>query len=139
MATKKKAAKKKGPPTKHRPDMCATIVGLMKQGASKAEVSAELGISRETLNQWTKPGGEYFKQDISDAVKMGVAQSEAWWEKQGRTNLENRDFSATLWYMNMKNRFGWADKQEVDVKGAVTVNIVQQGKAEESLEYKSPK
>lgn len=36
--------------------------------------------------------------------------SEAWWEEHGRLNLHNREFNSVLWYMNMKNRFGWRDR-----------------------------
>ena len=33
--------------------------------------------------------------------------------KQGRKNLENKEFNSTLWYMNMKNRFGWKDRNDL--------------------------
>lgn len=99
--------RKAGRPTKYKPEMCAQVVELMREGASLAEVSAEIGITRETLNQW-----RHSNEKFSDAVKNGIELSRAWWERKGRVNLENKDFNATLWYMNMKNRHGWADKVE---------------------------
>ena len=105
---------KTGRPTKYKPEMCETVVSLMSQGASKYEVCAELNICFDTISEWCDPKSAYFKPDFSDSVKKGLQLSRAWWEKSGRLNLENRDFSYTGWYMNMKNRFGWADKQEVD-------------------------
>jgi len=103
-----------GAPSKYKEGMCKTVVDLMRDGASKTEVCAELDISMETLNQWCSPDGDYFVREFSDAVKRGVALSGAWWEKKGRVNLENREFNYTGWYMNMKNRFKWADKQDVN-------------------------
>lgn len=99
-----------------KPSMCDTVISLMSEGASKIEVCAEIGITSETLYDWCNPKSERFNQQFSDSIKKGVQLSSAWWERKGRTNLENRDFSYTGWYMNMKNRFGWADKQEVDHK-----------------------
>lgn len=97
-------AKKLGRPTKYSPKLLPVILVLMSNGASKTEVAAELGISRETLYEWCK---EY--PEFSDTIKKGLQLSQAWWEKQGRTNLDNRSFNYAGWYMNMKNRFGWRD------------------------------
>ena len=85
-----------------------SIINLSKQGASIVELAVELDISRDTLY-------EMIKRDVvfSDTIKKCKRYCESWWMKQGRVNLENKDFSATLFYMNMKNRFGWADKQEI--------------------------
>lgn len=98
-----------GRPTKYKPAMCDVVVELMKKGASKFEVAAELGVCMDTITEWQKPKNN---KAFSAAIKKGEQLSRAWWEKNGRINLENKEFSSTLWYMNMKNRFGWADKQE---------------------------
>jgi len=109
-----------GAPTKYDPSwMLARVTDLMADGASKVEVAASLGIRGETLYQWIK---EY--PDFSDAIKKGEELCAAWWEKNGRVNLQNEKFNATLWYMNMKNRFRWADRQEqkVDLAANITVS-----------------
>lgn len=112
-------------PTKYDPTiMLPIIIDLMSEGASKVEVCAELGICNDTLIEWCK---DQSKPEFSEAVKHGERLSEAWWQKKGRKNLENKDFSSTLWYMNMRNRFGWADKTEqktentTEIKGDLTI------------------
>ena len=84
-----------------------TIINLSKEGASIVELAVALDISRQTLNNLSERD-EYFL----DTIKKCKRYCEAWWLSKGRTELDNRDFSYTGWYMNMKNRFGWADKQE---------------------------
>jgi hypothetical protein len=37
----------------------------------------------------------------------------------GRKNIANKGFNSVLWYMNMKNRFGWADTQSIEHKGSI--------------------
>jgi len=101
-----------GRPSKYRPEMLKAIDELMSEGASLIEVSVALDIDDNTLYDWINEASPRFKQEFSDAIKKGVKKSQAWWERNGRTNLKSREFSYTGWYMNMKNRFGWSDKQE---------------------------
>jgi DNA-binding XRE family transcriptional regulator len=102
-----------GRPTKYKSAMCKKVVALMSEGASKCEVAAELGINEETLYRWLK---DEDKREFSKAISIGESLSKAWWLKHARTQLENSKFQHQLWYMNMKNRFGWADKKELTGK-----------------------
>lgn len=100
-----------GRPSKYKPEMCDQVIALMSEGASLVEVAAEIGICEDTLHEWKKTNS-----DFSESIKRGIQLSKSWWERKGRTSLENKEFSYTGWYMNMKNRFGWSDKQEITGK-----------------------
>jgi len=85
------------------------VLANMKVGASKQEIKLELAVSNDLFERLCKEDKEF-----SDTIKRGVDLAEGWWLKQGRINLENKMFSPVLWYMNMKNRFGWVDKQQLE-------------------------
>lgn len=96
------------------------ILDMYKQGASDVEVKAYIyecrgSFSNDLWDRWIKDEPEF-----SETIKTGKILSEAWWSKTGRTNLENKEFSFTGWYMNMKNRFGWKDKTENETNLNVT-------------------
>jgi hypothetical protein len=105
---------KVGRPTKYTPDMGQRVIELMAQGWSKEEVcynveDGGLGISYQSFLTYQQEHPEFL-----EAVKEGDRASAAWWAKTGRSAAVGgiKDFNATAWIFNMKNRFGWADKTE---------------------------
>jgi hypothetical protein len=99
---------KRGRPTKYNPAMCEQLIELMRKGLSRTAVAAKFDVTRETLNEWAKAHPEF-----SDALQLGETQSQAWWEQQAIDNLCNPHFQTGSWYANMKNRFGWRDRNEL--------------------------
>jgi orotate phosphoribosyltransferase-like protein len=85
-----------GRPSSYSPDMLPKILELMEEGASLVEVAAELNISRSTLNDWKDEESERFNKDFSDTIKRGVELSNAWWEREGRKALRDKEFNSTL-------------------------------------------
>jgi hypothetical protein len=122
--------------------MLPIILKEMREGASLIEVAAEIDISTETIAQWRNPESEFYIEEFSATIKKGVQLSQAWWHKMGRTNLKDKDFRDALWYMNMKNRFGWRDKhEEIDkppLSPVVFVNEVPAPKPQSNQGETSP-
>ena len=98
------------------PNWKQDIYDLYSQGAGDIEIRALVAEKMEDTetcswilwDRWLEEEPEF-----CETIKKGRILCERWWQQQGRENLKDKDFSPTLWYMNMKNRFGWADKQEV--------------------------
>lgn len=100
-----------GRPTKYQPEFCDTVIEAGREGCGKAEIAAELDVTRETVNEWAKEHPEF-----SDAIHRAHELSLAWWEKQARTNLATSGYQSGLWKQAMSGRFPlepYRERQEV--------------------------
>ena len=97
---------------------------LYKEGASDVEVRGLIYDWLDTFSQslWERWIRE--DEEFSITVKKGKEFSNIWWEKAGRKNLDSVTFSYTGWYMNMKNRFNWADRQETNNVTTNNINVL---------------
>ena len=119
-----------GAPTKYKPEYKDILLNLMKEGASIEEICLELDVCRKTLYNWFDEHPEFLH-----TKKKALEFSKGWWMREGRTNLKNKDFNYTGWYMNMKNRFGWADKTETKNETKVDVKIDPSKYTDEELRH----
>lgn len=113
-----------GRPTKYRQEMCQRIMELGSEGASLTEMRVDIGIHHKTWNDWINPESPIYKQDFSAAVKEAMAASQAWWERKGRlATFDSKDFSATSYIFQMKNRFkeDWSDRTINEQTGTVRI------------------
>lgn len=98
-----------GRPTKYDPAMPAKIIAWGKLGKSRTWIAAELGITRETLNQWSKQ-----HEDISDALTRAKLFEQQWWEDAGQIGMVSDKFNNGVWAKSMSCRFSdeWRDKSD---------------------------
>jgi transcriptional regulator with XRE-family HTH domain len=95
------AKSKGGRPTDYRPEHCARVIELGREGKSRAQIAAALDVSRQTIATWEKthPG-------FLDAMTRAHDLALAWWEDQGARGIwAGKAFNATAFGLQMRNRF----------------------------------
>ncbi len=101
------------------------ILDLCRDGASDSEIKALIwgwrgSFSNDLWDRWLIE-----EEEFSETIRGGRMLSEGWWHKMGRTNLKEKEFNYTGWYMQMKNRFGWRDKSDVTSNDeSITIQFV---------------
>lgn len=93
----------------------AQLIEMYTDGFSDAEVAAGLKITiAEYYNQIAE------NQAFAKLVEFGRTLSLAFWERQARQNLQNKQFNTPLYNFYMKNKHGWADKIDTTAQTDVT-------------------
>lgn len=92
------------------------VISMGAEGCSVTEIAVAIGIRRQGIYELIKES-----EDFADTFAHAKELANAWWEKQGRVNLENREFNNSLWSFNMTNRFReeWHNKQQVEHSGEI--------------------
>lgn len=80
-----------------------------QEGGSAVEARCLLGIAQTAWETLLEDS-----EDFRVTEKERQALCEVWWERQGRRMTKDGQGNATVWIFNMKNRFGWRDKSEID-------------------------
>lgn len=92
-----------------------------QEGGSAVEARCLLGIGTSAWETLLEDSEEF---RATEKIRSDLCN--VWWERRGREMASGEDGNATVWIFNMKNRFGWRDKQEVDHRsedGSMTPRI----------------
>lgn len=123
---KSKKSNPMGRPTIYKSEYCLELIKHMADGFSFEAFGAIAHCCKDTLYEWLKKHPEF-----ADAKRLAESYGRYFWEKAGQDGMTCTDgerFNATVWVFNMKNRFGWRDSKDVDIK--VEDKSTSQGKRE---------
>lgn len=104
-----------GAPTLYKPEYCQKVIEFGKLGLSITEMACELDVVKQTMYDWEKVHPEFL-----DAMTRARQESQAWYEKQGRSGIwAGSNFNAATWAKQVSCRFpdDYREKQDVNLGG----------------------
>jgi hypothetical protein len=103
-----------GRPTSYRPEFCELAVAMGRNGQSRAQIAAGLGVRRQTIANWEEQFAEFL-----DAMTEANDLSLAWFENLGQRGMASKSFNAPMWGLQVRNRFraDYGDKQQLELSG----------------------
>jgi transposase len=103
-----------GRPTEYRPEYCARVVELGKQGYTKAMTASELDVCRFTLDRWAAEHEEF-----CDAIARSRDEALSFMEKKGLAGLDMQGFNAGLYKVLMVGMFPgeYVENKKIELTG----------------------
>ena len=109
-----------GRPSDYDPAYCQVVVDIMATGLSLTAAAGEIGVTRQTLNNWAHEFPEFF-----DAVCLGKAKRTLALER-GMLGAENGPaVTARMFALKNADPDEWREKQSIEHSGGVSVQIVR--------------
>jgi len=121
-------------PSKYKDNFPNLLLDHMGKGFSFESFAALVGVTEETIHDWTRSkladgtDNPRYKAEFSESKKEGLIKARLFWERIG-VNMtlgmpltwiddkgvehKTEKYNVTAWIFNMKNRFGWRDRQDV--------------------------
>jgi hypothetical protein len=114
---------KVGRPTDYKPEYCDMLIEHMSKGFSYESFAGLIGTCKQTIYTWEKANPEFL-----DAKNRAFSACNLFWEKLAidnpYTHPKEGGLNTGLWIFNMKNRFKWTDRVEVEA-GEETKNVIK--------------
>lgn len=106
---------------KYSPDLCEKLVNEMAKGISYRAFAGMIKVNPKTLYKW-----ESLYEEWAEAKEVATAACLYFWESRGIESLDNpKNFNSVVWYMNMKNRFGWRDMPAEEHAERQTAQVIR--------------
>lgn len=122
MAKSSNATPKNRGPRKYKPEYCEMLIKHMEEGLGFESFGGIVNVDRVTLYRWKESHKEF-----AEAYNDGWTRCFLFWERVGRSGAlgKIKGFNVVAWIFNMKNRFGWRDKNDITIgSGESPIKIV---------------
>lgn len=103
------AAAKVGRPSKYKPVYCDEVINTMATGLSLTAFAGDIGVSRETVNNWQHEHPEFL-----DAVKTAKAKRTLALEKQMLAMENGPAVTARIFALKNADPEEWREKQHIE-------------------------
>ena len=107
-----------GRPTDYKPEYCELVIQMGRQGKSKAQIAATIGVTRVTMWGWAQKNEEFF-----NALALSEELALQWWEDIAQSHLKQTKDGVTLntslWSRSMAARFpkDYTDRTKHEITG----------------------
>lgn len=98
-----------GRPTKYKPEYCEQLIQHMSEGLMFESFAAVIDVNKDTLYEWCKRHPAF-----SEAKKTAISKNLLFYDKMSIAAMAGKikNFNATTYIFNMKNRHHWRDRHE---------------------------